>query len=130
MTNGQGKRHGQERDRLLACWNSELGFECTVCGEATVLPKGLCIAGEVWCDGFRADLAAIDETSGEIVGTLEVIDTHEPSEQVLASQEQLAFAYFRYSSKDFFSRRPPLSGLFTGLRDAKRPGQETETGPR
>lgn len=99
MTNGQGKRHGQERDRLLACWNSELGFECTVCGEATVLPKGLCIAGEVWCDGFRADLAAIDETSGEIVGTLEVIDTHEPSEQVLASQEQLAFAYFRYLPK-------------------------------
>lgn len=64
MTSSRESRHDQERDRLVVDWNTELGFECCGCGELTLLPKGLDIVSEAWFDGFRADLAAIDQTPG------------------------------------------------------------------
>lgn len=109
MASDPRSRHNQERDRLLKSWNSEPAFQCAGCGEDKVLPSGMRIATEVRFDGLlRADLGAFDANSGEIMGTLEVIDTNEPSDLVLASQERLSFAYFRFLPRDYSPARRPL----------------------
>ena len=126
-----GSRHDQERDRLFTHWDIEPVFGCAACHESASLPNGLHIASEVSVDEFRADLAAIDKTTGEIVGTLEIIDTNDPSKEKLTAQGKLSFAYFRYLPKRSSptGRRPLMDfELQTALGKVPQPirGDRTE----
>lgn len=92
-------RHDKERDRLVRDWSTALVFTCSACHEETPFPVTHHIATEVPLHGFygslRADIVAYGD-EGEVLGTVEVIDSHEPSEDVLASEASFQFAFFRY----------------------------------
>ena len=92
-------RHDKEQDRLARDWSTALVFTCSACHEETPFPVTHHIATEVPLHGFyeslRADTVAYGD-EGEVLGTVEVIDSHEPSEDVLASEASFQFAFFRY----------------------------------
>ena len=119
-------KHDEEQRRLIANWNTEPDFRCVGCGETVGLPRGLHIVGEYRAGGFRADVAALDVVTGGLVGTLEVIDTNEPSARVLAAQEALEFALFRYLPKAPAAQRvlrsKMLEAQVTGKKPPKRRG--------
>ena len=99
MVMNRATRHDKERDRVAGDWATAPAFTCSACLEETPFPVAHRIATEVPLHRFhgliRADIAAFGD-EGEILGTVEVIDSHEPSEDVLASEASFQFAFFRY----------------------------------
>ena len=87
--------HDTERDRIASTWTELSPFTCSGCKEQRSFPSTAEVAIEVSFDGrLRADVAAID-AEGQVTGVVEVVYSHPPSERVLASQENLGFAYYR-----------------------------------
>ena len=87
--------HDTERDRIASNWPKLASFTCAGCKEQKTFPSAKNVATEVSFHGrLRADVAAMDSV-GHITGVVEVVYSHPPSEQVLASQETLGFAYYR-----------------------------------
>ena len=87
--------HDTERDRIASSWTQLAPFDCAACKEQKSFPPTTKVAIEVTFDGrLRADVAAIG-ADGQVVGVVEVVYSHPPSERVLASQENLGFAYYR-----------------------------------
>ena len=88
-------RHDQERDYIAANWRNVSPITCAVCRTERDLPDRCAVRTEAtYVGGLRADLAFFD-ARGNLLGVIEVIDTNHPSEQALAIQETLPFAYYR-----------------------------------
>lgn len=88
-------RHDQERDYIAANWRSLSLFTCAVCQTERGFPNHCIVRTEaVYGGGLRADIAFFD-TNRSLLGTIEIIDTHPPSIQSIATQEKLPFAYYR-----------------------------------
>ena len=88
-------RHNQERDYIPVNWRSIGPFTCVVCQTEREFPNRCVVRTETtYGGGLRADLAFFD-TNRNLLGVIEVIDTHPPSEQAFAAQEKLPFAYYR-----------------------------------
>ena len=87
--------HDAERDRIAADWSELTPFNCAGCTEERTFPRAVRIGTEVHYEGrLRVDVAAI-ATSGKVTGVVEVVHSHPPSDQALAAQESLGFAYYR-----------------------------------
>lgn len=87
--------HDRERDLVMVDWLSSSSFVCDGCMVTCRFPQNLSIAAEVrYADGLRADIGAKD-TTGRLVGVVEVIDTSRPTPRAFAAQSRLDFAYYR-----------------------------------
>ena len=87
--------HDTERDRIAAEWLQLPPFICAGCDQQKTFPRSPHIETEVrYEERLRADVGAIDET-GRVAGVVEVVYSHPPSQQALAAQESLGFAYYR-----------------------------------
>ena len=93
--NREKSLHDTERDRIASCWTQLSPFECASCKEQKSFPPAARVTTEVPFDGrLRADVAATG-SDGQVVGVVEVVYSHPPTERVLAAQENLGFAYYR-----------------------------------
>jgi hypothetical protein len=94
----QKSPHNTERDRIAESWPQLSTFTCAGCKTETPFPAVSSVNTEVQYNGrFRADVAAFDVT-GRVVGVVEVVYSHPPTEKTLAAQEFLGFAYYRLLS--------------------------------
>ena len=86
--------HDQERDRVAAYWPTLLPFTCAGCKEVKTFPAAARIEIEVRYDGqLRADVAAINEAN-QVIGVVEVVFSHPPTDEALEAQGLLGFAYY------------------------------------
>ena len=93
--NMRKSRHDTERDRIAADWLVSPSFVCDVCDAESDFPRNLNVATEVQYAGrLRADIGAIG-SDGQVVGVVEVIDSHGPTPHALSEQGKLQFAYYR-----------------------------------
>ena len=91
----QSSAHDEERDRIASTWADLPPFRCEACQAECEFPASFAVHTEVRFDGsLRADVAALDG-AGNIVGVVEVVRSHPPSERSLASQRNLDFAFYR-----------------------------------
>lgn len=88
-------RHDRERDRIAADWSILPPFTCDVCEAECEFPRNLTAITEAQYAGrLRADVGATG-SDGQVVGVVEVIDTHGPTPHAFAEQSKLEFAYYR-----------------------------------
>lgn len=88
--------HDAERDRIVSNWSKLCPFTCAACQDKTEFRHTTDVRAEFQYEGrLRADVAAIDDT-GSVVGVVEVVYSHAPTEQALAAQSALDFAYYRW----------------------------------
>jgi hypothetical protein len=88
-------RHNQERDFILANWESIDSATCAVCQSNLSFPQRCIVRIEAFYHGrLRADLAFFNSNK-RLMGIIEVIDTHPPTPEAFAAQESLPFAYYR-----------------------------------
>ena len=88
-------RHDRERDRIAADWLIHPPFVCDVCEAECEFPRNLTIITEAQYAGrLRADVGAAG-SDGQMIGVVEVIDTHGPTPHAFAEQSKLEFAYYR-----------------------------------
>ena len=88
-------RHDRERDRIAAEWLSICPFFCAGCGEEKRFPREAnAVTEATYGGGLRADIAAVG-IDGQVIGVVEVIDQHRPSDRALEEQGKLDFAYYR-----------------------------------
>ncbi len=101
--------HDMERDRIALNWDTLPEFSCAVCETSKPFLSLVTIRTEVRFSGrLRADVAALD-ISGRVIGVVEVVRSHPPSELVLSEQEKLEFAYYRFLTPP--GRKEPESWL-------------------
>lgn len=87
-------RHDIERDRIAATWAQLSPVRCAVCREELAFPPASTNI-EVQYDGrLRADVGAFDG-GGQLLGVVEVVRSHPPTERAIAAQKNLGFAYYR-----------------------------------
>ena len=87
-------RHDTERDRIIGEW-SELGsFTCSACRQEIRFPESSQITREVRYGQFRFDVGVRDD-NGCLLGAVEVVASHPPSDAKLAYQSSLGFVYYR-----------------------------------
>ena len=91
-------RHDRERDRIAAEWSTTPPFICDVCESECEFPQNLTIATEAQYAGrLRADIG-VAVSDGQVIGVVEVIDTHGPTPHAFTEQSKLEFAYYRLLS--------------------------------
>lgn len=92
-------RHNQERDHIAEHW-PPMPFTCAGCREQAIFSTVHSLETEQRYKGLLcADVVARDR-QGNIVGSVEVIHSHWPSEKALKAQEHLMqFAYYRIVPK-------------------------------
>ena len=87
--------HDTERDRIAEKWGDLPSFVCSACHIEKPFPPVETIRTEARYQGLlRADVAAVD-AGGGVVGVVEIVYSHPPSQQALLAQESLEFAYYR-----------------------------------
>ena len=89
-------QHNRERDRIAQHWSRLMPFICNGCGEQFHFPE---VASTDTENRYRslltADVVALDQNNN-IIGTAEVIRSHEPTAKVLKAQhEMMEFALYR-----------------------------------
>ena len=88
-------RHDHARDHIAANWSNLRAFVCAGCGDEKRFPSEANIVTEAaYGGGLRADIAAVG-IDGQVMGIVEVIDRHGPSDRALEEQRKLDFAYYR-----------------------------------
>ena len=88
-------RHDQERDYIAENWRHLTPLTCAACRAERELPERCAVRTEAtYGGGLRADLAFFD-ARGVLLGVIEVIDTHPPTEKAFAMQEKIPFVYYR-----------------------------------
>ena len=98
-------RHDRERDYIASNWRDVSPFTCAACQTERQLPERCVVRTEAtYGGGLRADLAFLD-ASKNLLGVIEVIDTHSPSEQAFEMQEKLSFAYYRLLGRGRSAKR-------------------------
>ena len=87
--------HDKERDFIAENWLTIGSFACAVCQTEKAFPENCIARTEVFYHGrLRADLAFLD-SKGQVLGIIEVIDTHPPTREAFSVQKNLHFAYYR-----------------------------------
>lgn len=88
--------HDAERDRIVSNWPKLCPFICAACQAKTEFRHTANVRAEFHYKGrLRSDVAAIDD-SGGVVGVVEVVYSHPPTQKALAAQSSLDFAYYRW----------------------------------
>ena len=90
--------HDEERDRIAREWELLPPCTCNACQREILFPTAIRVQTEVRQEGertsSRADVAVTD-SDGNVVGTVEVVNTRPPTEDALTTQATLQFAFYR-----------------------------------
>ena len=118
-------RHNMERERISADWLRLPPFVCDVCEAEYEFPRNLTVVTEAQYAGrLRADIGAFD-IYGQMVGIVEIMDTHRPTPRALSEQSKLEFAYYRILNPPIRPKRHNIDGE---IREGRFSYPSTEQG--